>query len=242
MDFTLALTAHNETHVAIPALRSAALALTQADRAGLTYEVLVGFDSASDECRAIVTQTLAALELTARCIDVGFRDQGKTRNAIAQQAQGRNLGFLDADDLISENWLAQGMQMLDRAAKTNRKTIIHPELHWQFGGANNVQLNCASDDPLFSHGILAIRNYYDALCLAPTEAYRSVPFAPRDLANGLAYEDHQWIVETLAAGWHHDVARDTVIFKRKRPQSQSSRSRSANSMIRRQDSLRIDRL
>jgi len=171
-----------------------------------------------------------------------FRDQGATRNALVQSARGRFLAFLDADDLFTENWLAAGVAQLEAALAEGRKAIAHPDLLRHFDKAKKILMTCGSDDPFFSLHVLAVRNYYDALCIAPVEAWRDIPFAARDLGRGFALEDYQWVVETVFAGWEHIVVPDTVIFKRKRAVSQSQSSRQANAMIRRQDQLRIDKI
>ena len=36
-------------------------------------------------------------------------DLGRVRNALVPRATGRYIAFLDADDLFSENWLAEGL-------------------------------------------------------------------------------------------------------------------------------------
>lgn len=242
MDLTLALTVHRETYVAVPTLHSAAAALGHAKAAGLTYQFVVGFDDASDATRETIYGLTETLGLRAEFYTFNNADQGLTRNRIAQRAVGTYLAFLDADDLFSENWLTRAVAHLRHADQDGRRVIAHPEVTWQFGGAENIQINCSSDDPFFSPAMLSMRNYYDALCVARTDTYLAIPFASRSLEDGFAHEDHQWVVETWQANFIHEIVRDTIIFKRRQSRSQSRFSREVNAMIRRQDALRIDRL
>ncbi|SLN68894.1 glycosyltransferase family A protein [Roseisalinus antarcticus] len=237
-DLTLALTVHAESLVAGPTLASAEAALARLEAAGYRVERLIGLDDPTPEARAFMTQpALAAWEVR----EMAFRDQGRTRNALAAQARGRWLAFLDADDLFSENWLIEAVQSLE-AAGPGARVILHPEVVWEFDGTAMSHANIAQDNPLFTPHHLGIQNYYDALCLAPREAWTEVPFADRDIAGGFAYEDWQWAVETMAAGWHHGVVRDTLIFKRRRDSSQTGEARSRRVSIRGLAALAIDRI
>ena len=237
-DLTLAVTFHSETLLAGPTLKSAEAALAPLEAAGLRVERLIGLDSPSDATRAYLDQPDFA---GWRHSEHAFRDQGRTRNALAGAARGRWLAFLDGDDLLSENWLSGAVRMLTDAGPEAR-LIVHPELHWQFDAVQGVMVNPAQSDRLFLPQYFALANYYDALCVAPRAAWLAHPFADRDIAGGFAFEDWQWGVETMAAGWQHVVARDTVIFKRRRDRSQTHESKSRAAVIRAHPALAIDRL
>lgn len=237
---TLAMTVHAETFLAGPTMHSAHDALAAAEAAGYATERLIGMDTATDAARAYFDQPAFA---DWRKIHVACRDQGLTRNALVAEATGDYLAFLDADDLFSENWLTQAAATLDAAAAAGRdKVIVHPELNWQFDAINNVYSNPAQDDPFFSPYVMSTANYYDALCMAPRAAWVEHGFPVRDVAGGFAMEDYQWFVEMTARGWEHDVARDTIIFKRRRDMSQSVQARGATALIRAIEPLAIDKV
>lgn len=238
-DFTLAITAHSETVVAGPTIHSARAALAPLIARGLSVQLLMGLDSCTEDCRAFMTQP--DLDDFERH-EFTFRDQGQTRNALVERATGEFLAFLDADDLFSENWLSVCYDMLGAARDAGQKTIIHPELNWQFDGINHVYSNPAQDHAFFSPHVLATANYYDAMCAAPTDLWRTLPYPDRAVAQGFAFEDYQWFVEATALGWTHAVGPDTIIFKRRRDSSQTSESRGNNVLIRAIDALAIDNL
>ncbi|MEM6311264.1 MAG: glycosyltransferase family A protein [Pseudomonadota bacterium] len=238
-DLSLALTAHSETIVAGPTMRSAEAAIAAAEAKGYQIERLIGFDTPKPETVTYFTQPHFTRWQTHH---FAFKDQGLTRNALAEVASGRYLAFLDADDLFSENWLLRACEQLDDAAKAGRKVIIHPELNWQFDAIQNVYSNPAQDDPFFSPYVMSTANYYDAMCVAPRDAWIEHGFPKRDIASGFAMEDYQWFVEMTANGWVHEVAQDTIIFKRRRDVSQSAEARGSLALIRAVDALRIDRV
>lgn len=238
---TVALTAHGERHVAGPMLHSVRRAIDnlKRNRTEATIEVLLGFDTPSPDCVRFFENAIPNQFPECRMLHFAFRDQGQTRNALAAEARGRFLAFVDADDLISENWLDAAVGLLETA---QGDSIVHPEVNWQFDGVQRIYSNPAQDDPLFSPYVMAIANYYDAMCVAPTRLWQALPYASRDLAAGFALEDYQWFVEATALGWKHLLASDTIVFKRRRDRSQHSDSRQARALIRAIPALAIDQL
>ena len=103
-------------------------------------------------------------------------------------------------------------------------------------------LNIDQASPLFTPHYLYVRHYYDSLCMAPREAHLEIPYVTRDVPNGLSYQDFQWTIETLAAGWQHIVVRDTIIFKRRRDFSLVTESNTRKSIVRALPAMAIDRI
>ncbi|TDL83617.1 glycosyltransferase family 2 protein [Palleronia sediminis] len=234
---TIAITAHSETIVSGPTFRSVRAALAGVEARGAEVQLLLGLDRCTEASHAFMTQ--AALDdFDRHAFDFG--DQGKTRNALADLARGRFLAFVDADDLVSENWLTGALDLLERPE--NDRAIVHPELNWLFDGVNNVYASPAQDHPFFSPRVMPAANYYDAICVAPRAAWQDIRYADRDVARGYAFEDYQWFVEATAAGWRHLTARDTIVFKRRRDASQTHESRNNSVLIRTIEPLAIDRI
>lgn len=238
-DLSLAVTAHSETVVAGPTMKSAEAAIAKAEEAGYSVERLIGFDNPTEGCLDYFGQPVYDLWSKHH---FSFGDQGKARNALSEVAAGRWLAFLDADDLFSENWLLEALNLLRAAEEAGERIIVHPELNWQFDGAQQINTQIAQDDPLFTPFELLTRNPYDALCAAPREVWLKTPYPDRRLDQGFAYEDWEWSVQTMDNGWHHVVARDTIIFKRRRDSSQSANSRANSACISLLDALAIDRI
>lgn len=239
VDLTLVLTAHDETVGSGPTVRSADLAVNEARERSYTVETIVALDKATPETSEYFHQP--RFDHWERW-EAGEGDLGRVRNAIVPRTKGRYIAFLDADDLFSENWLAEGIAALDAAAERGEKAIAHPELNVVFDGHRAVRQNVDSSSPMFTPHLLYVRNCYDSLCMAPREAHLAVPYQPRDIPQGLSYQDWQFAIETLSRGWRHLIVQDTIIFKRRRDFSLVVESNARKSMVRSLPEMAIDRV
>lgn len=238
-DLTLIVTAHDETLVCGPTMESADVAVEAARAAGYTVQTVVALDKATEATTSYFHQP--DFDHWERWImDEG--DLGRVRNALLPRTSGRFVAFLDADDLFSENWLADGLDALTAADDRGDHVIAHPEVNIVFDGGKYLWQNVDQDSPLFTPHFLYVRNCYDSLCLAPREAHLEVPYVTRDVPNGLSYQDWQFAVETMSKGWKHVVVPDTIIFKRRRDFSLVVESRHRKSIIRSLPEMAIDRI
>lgn len=238
-DLTVAVTAHDETLVAGPSMQSADAAIRQVEKLGFSVERLVGLDVPTKECRAFFNQP--ALNAWTK-VELEMADPFRTRNALVEHGLGKWIAFIDADDLVSENWLSKAAARLARAEKDGDAIIVHPELNWIFEGAEVVFAKPSMEDELFLPHYLYFANYYDMMAMAPRQVALDIPYGPRDLKNGLGYQDWQWNIETIAAGWRHVTVQDTVIFKRRRVRSISVENRQRGCVIRVLEPMAIDRV
>ena len=224
-DLTLVIvTAHNETAVCGPTMRPADLAVEAARARGLRVQTDIGLDARPRP--PTPTSTSPRFDhWERRTLHEG--DLGRVRNALVPECEGRYLAFLDADDLFSENWLAEGVAALDAAAERGEHAIAHPELNVIFDGRGRS----AQHRP----GLAAV---HAALPLLPAllrlavhgaaRSTREIAYVTRDVPNGLSFQDFQFTIERLAAGWRHRGGKDTIIFKRRRDFSLSPRATRAS--------------
>lgn len=238
-DLSVIVTAHSETVVAGPTMASAATAILNAEADGVSVEKIIVLDRPTDDCSTFFNQP--EFDDWKRVISEEG-DLGRTRNFVLPISTGANIAYLDADDLFSENWLVEAMRCIRDASQKRENVIVHPELNWLFDGAGSVLANPAQDHPHFLPEYFYIRNYYDSLCLSPREAHEQSPYVSRDIPNGLSFQDWQYSVETMAAGWNHVIALNTIIFKRRRDSSLVTESSGRQSILRSLDCLAIDRV
>jgi hypothetical protein len=220
-------------------MRAADLAVEAARAQGLSVQTIIGLDAPTDATLTYFHQP--HFDHWERRI-LQERDLGRVRNALVPECDGRHVAFLDADDLFSENWLAEGVLALDAMAEHGRRAIAHPELNVIFDGTKAVLLNIEPSSRLFTPHYLYFRHYYDSLCMAPREAHLEIPYVTRDVPNGLSYQDFQFTIETMAAGWQHIVVKDTIIFKRRRDFSLVTESNTRKSVVRALPAMAIDRI
>jgi hypothetical protein len=161
---------------------------------------------------------------------------------MVPRTDGRLIAFLDADGLFSENWLIEAATVLDGEADRGRRAIAHPELNLVFDGLRSVGVNLPDDSPLFTPYYLYAGHAYDSLFMAPREAHLEIRYRPPDGPVGRSRQDFEFTIESLDAGWHHVVVRDTVIFERRRELSVSIKSNGRRSTVRSLPAMAIDRV
>ena len=238
-DLTLVVTAHDETVVAGPTMRSADLAVEDACRQGFTVQRIIALDAPTEATMRYFNQPRFD-HWEHRVMQQ--RDLGRVRNALLPDTDGDFIAFLDADDLFSENWLAEGLARVREGEQRGEKLIAHPELNVLFDQNRAVSRNIDQDSLLFTPHYFYARNYYDSLCLAPRDAHLAVPYSPRDIPNGLSFQDFQFSIETMARGWKHVVVKDTIIFKRRRDFSLMVENMSRKTIVRSLPEMAIDRV
>ncbi len=238
MDITLALNVHSESVVAGPTLASAHAAVKAARARGFDVEMIVGLDNPTDECRAyferLGTQGWRVIELEAG-------DLGLARNGLVEVARGHVVAFLDADDLLSENWLAEGSAKILADEAAGIQSIMHPELNLFFDAAGSCMGNRSDDDPLFTSSYWQHANYYDSLAMATRRTFEEIPYVGRDKERGFGYEDWRWNLDTMDAGWRHSIVKDTIIFKRRRDVSLLSELGSKKTLLWSMERLSCDK-
>ncbi|CAG0972115.1 MAG: glycosyltransferase family 2 protein [Rhizobiaceae bacterium] len=239
IDLTVVVTAHDEGIIAGPTMRSVEAAIGRAKHEGRTVERLIGLDNPTDECFSFFSESFTDEWAIHRH---SFKDPFLLRNAMASIASGRWIAFVDADDLVSENWFFRAMSVLAAAEDNGNKVIVHPELNWIFDESHGVFSKPDQEDILFNPYYFYTANYYDMMSVYPLAAILDIPYDSRDIANGFGYQDWQWNIQTMARGWKHTIARDTVIFKRRRQGSVSVVNNQNKAIIRSLDEMAIDRV
>jgi glycosyltransferase involved in cell wall biosynthesis len=238
-DLTLIVTVHDETVVSGPTMRSADLAVEAARGRGYSVQPIIALDRATEAATAYFSQPRFD-HWERRTMHEG--DLGRVRNALLPDTDGEFIAFLDADDLFSENWLAEGLSVLIAGRDRGERLIAHPELNVLFDRNAAVSRNVDQDSPLFTPEYFYLRNYYDSLCLSPRDAHLAVPYTPRDIPNGLSFQDWQYSIETMSRGWKHVIVKDTIIFKRRRDFSLVLESKVRRSIVRALPEMTIDRV
>jgi len=231
-DLTCIITGHREGRLAVPSLRSFWAAIEVARAAGFKVEALLCLDRPDELTEGLFNK----YKNDASAVDTyDVADQGKVRNGAVAKAKGKYCAFLDADDLWAENWLVEALTFLKDKPETH---IAHPHYNYFFEKQATIFTHIDQESDEFRLDLLRVANYWDALCVCPTEIYRQIPFCDRDIAGGYAYEDWFWNCETVAAGFIHKVVPETVLFKRRQESSQTVKASANKSLTRRHPLLK----
>ncbi|ADK84360.1 glycosyl transferase family 2 [Desulfarculus baarsii DSM 2075] len=220
------MTVHGEGVLAGLSLRSMLEAVDNVRHDAEAVELMVVLDCPDNATRSFV-ESLSVDGMVV--LNTDFADQGKVRNHAIKNARGRYVAFLDGDDLWSFNWLSAAWDMI-RACDDG--AIVHPEFNWLFDMSGGVLEKIEMSNRFFDKEYLRVMNYWDALCFASKATYETFPYPERNISSGFAYEDWYWNCVTVASGYEHVVAPDTVHFKRRRSGSQTVEASSRRALPR----------
>jgi glycosyltransferase involved in cell wall biosynthesis len=217
IDISAIMTGHREKLLAGPALASFEEAVLDARNHGLCVETILVLDRPDAATQAIF-ERFAARGHRLVLNDEG--DPGLTRNRGVREAKGDFVGFLDADDLWSFNWLTAAHEFCAQCPDT---VIAHSELNLAFGDEQVVWFHADAAATNVPHEYQRLANYWDAMSFGLRSLYLEHPFVENALKDGYGHEDWHWNNLTLEAGLIHRPVPGTVHFKRRRPGTQMSR-------------------
>ncbi len=213
---SIVVTAHGEGILLHRTLRSALRASVKLDDKGIDWELLIHVDNATIETQEYITANQDFLQPFAIHYN-SFKDLSASRNFMIGQAKGKYITFLDADDLISEQWLAAGVTYLQELGEP---AVLHTEYLINFGKQNLVWQKYDSRSREEDALIMVWANRWDSAVMAPREVFETHPYAPN--TKGFGSEDWHFGSQTLAAGVPHRVVPRTVLFARRRDVSEMS--------------------
>lgn len=223
---SVVITAHSEGLVAHKTMKSVFRALDRLKEAGYTYEVIIHIDNGDKETKQYFSRYKN--NKAFRIFENKFGDTGPSRNFALNKANGKYVAFLDGDDLISDNWYLNAIEVLE---KSSEEIVVHPEAVLTFGvGQPNVltiQKNSLgiNDDTL----VLVGENKWCSVLVAKRDTLLKTPY--RALGDGYGHEDYVFNIEMLERGVLHKVASGTVLFYRRTNNSRLSSGNQHNVII-----------
>ena len=224
-DLTVAITAHNEGLVAHKTMRSILEATKRLEEKNISFEILVHIDNGNQE-------TLDYFDTYKNNSNVlifknKFGDLGSSRNFLVQKASGEYISFLDADDLVSDNWLLIAYQTIKESPF---EIVIHPEAVLNFGlnVPSVLTIQKESRDKDNDTVVMIGENRWCSVVMGKKETFLRVPY--HKLGDGYGYEDYIFNAETLKLKISHKIAKETVLFYRRSGSSMLS-TNNLNSFI-----------
>jgi len=205
VDVSIITNCHQEGRLSRATMLSVRACIDAARQAGIKVEWLVVRDC-PNEATVQCTEQYCLPE--AQIIDVNFKDLSLARNAGAKAASGRNIAFIDADDLWSRNWIVEAYRFMEMLP--NEKIILHPEWALFFEAQEFLWRVYDCSDQDFDARTLLAYNSWCMSCFGKREVYVEHPYHPNDLKRGFGYEDWHWNCETTAAGIKHKIVPDTL--------------------------------
>ncbi len=213
MLLSVIITAHDEgllLHKTLLSLKRALAHLKSID-----YEVILHIDNGSASLDDYLGRNVAPLKMTV--FRNKFGDSGESRNYGVKKASGKYVFFIDADDLISDNFFKESIKILE---ESEQDILIHPEacLTFENKGYKNVlwMMNNSSkiDRDIF---VLFEKNLWINSVIGKREIFLRYPYPKTE--NGFGHEDYAFNIITIGAGIRHSIAPNTVFFYRQKSDS-----------------------
>ncbi|MDL9980295.1 glycosyltransferase [Microbacterium sp. ASV49] len=208
------VTAHAEGRLLRPTLRSVSAAVAMAVSSGIRSEILIVCDNADARTIAEAQRwsNRKDLDFDVRTLEVSLGESGASRNAGAIDARGQFIGFVDGDDLVSENYFAAALDVL----RARQSTVVHPEYVISFGARSVIWRTDSTDNQEVSYRDLVRHNLWPSSAVAARSLYLELPYRSLHPGSGYGPEDWTWNIDTAARGITHVVAPDSVFFYRVR--------------------------
>lgn len=212
-DVSVVITFHREGLLAHKSLLSLSRCRAAAERSGISVEVIATLDLPSADTERVVR----AFDLPGKpdvllSLDVG--DLGQARNSAIRAATGHWVLICDGDDYLSENYILRCVQC---AKEHSQNVILHADLVLFFDGWHAISRQTGADEPGFDPACMLVCNPWNSCSFTQRSVYIDIPYVrARPGESGFGFEDWHWNCETLALGFPHLIASDTVHYVRKK--------------------------
>lgn len=215
IDLTVVVTAHSEDRLLRPTLRSVDAAIRRSIEEGGDAELLIVCDAATERTRALAEEWRERIDAPCetRLIAVDFGESGASRNAGAREARGVHVAFIDGDDLISPDYLRDGLRILHATAGD---TVVHPEYVLSFGARSLLWKSDSMSRDDISYRDLIRHNLWPSSSIAPRALLLAHPYRSLPPESGFGPEDWIWNIDTASLGIRHETVPEAVIFYRVR--------------------------
>lgn len=205
---SIIVTAHNEQLIAHKTMLSIERAAALLEQDKIQYEVLIALDRGDHETN-LYFENYVKKNNKAKLYKWDFGDPSSVRNEMTKVSTGEIITFLDADDLISKNWLLDSYRMA-----CNKNEVIHPQYSITFGRDNLIWQKRDSYGNDYDKLCFIDNNLWDLPSTARRDIYIKHPYY--SIKGGLSYEDKYFNMSTISAGIKHRVAPETILFVRRK--------------------------
>lgn len=223
---SVVVTVHNEGLIAHKTMKSIFAATEILKNHNKSFEIIIHIDNGDDITNEYFTRYKNSPEI--KIFSNSFSDPGPSRNFAVQKSKGSYVAFVDGDDLISSNWLIEGLNILESSKK---ETIVHPEAVLTFGvnQPNTLSIYKESFSKDEDTLILLGENRWGSVIMAKKETLLKFPY--KHLKKGFGHEDYVFSIETVEGEIDHKVAKNTVLFYRRSDHSRLSSSNNSHVII-----------
>lgn len=209
---SVVMTFHAEGGIAHWALLGFERMRRVAEEFGLKVQLVAVLDRADSNTRQVV-ETHPIIRDLDEVLSVELGDPGLARNFGVNHSTGCWIGILDGDDYCTGNWIVEAVKVL----QINCKVVVHTEYLLTFGGSWELS---RQTDQLAGSGSLETcfkHHLWASTVFAERIVFEQCPYRRASMgSSGFGYEDWDWSLCALAAGYQHTVALGTALFYRRK--------------------------
>ena len=222
---SIIVTAHHEGLIAHKTMRSIERAVSLLRDSDISYEIIISIDRGDEETIRYFSN-YTALPIAIHQWDHG--DLAQSRNSAITKAHGRFIAFIDADDLMSANWLRDGVQFL--TTHSYGKYVAHSAYTIEFEGASAIVEKVGHTNKDRDTLLSVLSGRWNSVIIAPSTLLRQFPYAPN--SPGYGYEDWFMSCQFIQHGVKNVLIPETAIFvRRKATGSEWARQKTSRSVL-----------
>ena len=209
-DLSIILTAHSEGLLAHKTLNSLFNACKLLSEQKYTYEIIVSIDSG--DITTLNYFKRYRHDKRFQILEVNYRDLGESRNNAIKHAQGDFITTIDADDLVTENWLVDALRTLK--SRPYGKYVAHTEMTVEFGGANSVIQKYPSTNQEQDILLSVWAGRWNSVIMAPRTFFDNHKYSHN--SPGYGYEDWHMSLIFLQKNLTNILIPKTALFVRRK--------------------------
>lgn len=210
VDISIIVTCHKEGIILHRTLRSIYQATTALNADNITFELILHVDNPDSATEDYIANS--QLLENVFVYRNSFGDPGAARNFSIKKAKGKYITFIDADDLMSPNWLIKAYNDLE--SRAYGQYVAHTEATLEFGDFTGI-VQKHSEINKDTDALLSVwAGRWNAVIFAPSSIFKRIDYPIN--SPGYGFED--WLFSCLLI-WndvHNIVIPETVIFVRRK--------------------------
>ena len=210
VDISIIITTHAEGILIHRTLASVKRAIKQLDGV-YTSEILLHADNPTPQTLEYINCHEADILKNVTIFKNSFKDLGASRNFSISNARGRFIATIDADDLMSGNWLRSA---LDALYASTEETVAHSEVTVEFEGADSLVIKHGEIDRSTDTLLSVFSNRWNSVIVAPRQLLLEEPYSAN--SPGFGYEDWHLNCRLIDRGVHNILIPETAIFVRRK--------------------------
>lgn len=219
MILSIVITAHKEGMILDRTLRSVFECIKEAEN--IKCDLLINVDKGDDKTRSVAEKYSARDDIRINYSNYG--DVGIVRNKAIKKAKGKYVMLIDGDDIISPNWIVEGMKTLFDAPCG---AVVHPESEVRFD--NDKIQSCiirkAYDNQWHETLALIGGNRWCSVVMGKKKDLKKCHYSKN--GDGFGYEDYYFNCCLTEAGIKHLIVKNTVVFCLQKDESISTKTHS----------------